>query len=108
MLVNEQINKIAFGRDAFLPSNGISSIGRAAVIWDPFSLQAETLGLDLLGMNDLNTGIAGKTCSVESENCGEPMHPHRRDQAGIVRGLTLHLMLNDQGFPRRIARSAGK
>jgi len=49
-------------------------------------------------MNDFDSRISGKSGFVESENGGEAMRLHCRDQAGVVRGLARNLMLSDEGL----------
>jgi hypothetical protein len=66
----------------------------------PVLPQAASLGLDLLRVNNLDTGIPGKSGLVESENSAEVMYLHGCDQASVVGGLAHDLMLDDEGFPR--------
>jgi len=70
--------------------------------------QTERLGLDLIWVNDFDTGISGKPGSIEGENGGESIRLHLRDQARVVRGLARNLVLSHEGLPDRIELPASR
>jgi hypothetical protein len=50
-----------------------------------------SLSVDLFWMNHFDTRIARKAGSLERENRGKAMNPHRRDKTGVVGGLPITL-----------------
>jgi hypothetical protein len=55
-------------------------------------------------MNHLDTWIPGEPGSIEGQNGADSMRLHRRNQAGVVRGLSSDLVLRYQVFPNGINR----